>query len=35
MKYYKENFYSFTESLVRKYDIPPMSESELGDFLHI
>jgi hypothetical protein len=33
-KCYKENFYDFTESLVRKYNIPAMNETELDDFLH-
>ena len=31
---YQENFYHFSESLVRKYDIPNMNESELDAFLH-
>ena len=31
---YQENFYRFSESLVRKYDIPNMNESELDAFLH-
>ena len=26
---YQENFYRFTESLIKKYDIPNMNESEL------
>lgn len=30
---YQENFYRFTESLVKKYDIPNMNESELDAFL--
>ena len=30
---YQENFYRFTESLVKKYDIPKMNESELDAFL--
>lgn len=30
---YRENFYRFTESLVEKYDIPNMNESELDAFL--
>jgi hypothetical protein len=31
---YQENFYRFTESLAKKYDIPEMNESELDAFLH-
>ena len=31
---YQENFYHFTESLAKKYDIPDMNESELDTFLH-
>ena len=31
---YQENFYRFSESLARKYDIPNMNESELDAFLH-
>lgn len=31
---YQEDFYNFTESLVRKYNIPEMNETELDDFLH-
>jgi len=30
---YQENFYRFTESLVKKHDIPNMNESELDAFL--
>lgn len=33
-RHYQENFYRFTESLAKKYDIPNMSESELDAFLH-
>jgi len=33
-KRYQEDFYRFTESLVRKRNIPKMSESELDTFLH-
>ena len=33
-KRYQEDFYRFTESLVRKHNIPQMSESELDTFLH-
>ena len=33
-KRYQEDFYRFTESLVRKHNIPPMNESELDTFLH-
>lgn len=31
---YQEDFYRFTESLVRKHNIPQMNESELDIFLH-
>ena len=31
---YQEDFYHFAESLVKKYDIPKMNESELDAFLH-
>jgi len=31
---YQEDFYCFAESLVKKYDIPKMNESELDAFLH-
>ncbi len=31
---YQEGFYRFTESLVRKRNIPQMNESELDTFLH-
>ena len=31
---YQEDFYRFTESLVRKHNIPQMNESELDTFLH-
>jgi len=33
-KRYQEDFYSFTESLAKKYNIPDMSEQELDVFLH-
>jgi len=33
-KTYQENFYKFTESLVKKYNIPNMSDDELDDLLH-
>ncbi len=33
-KRYREDFYSYTESLAQKYNIPDMSEQELDDFLH-
>lgn len=33
-KRYQEEFYRFTESLVRKRNIPQMNESELDAFLH-
>jgi len=31
---YKKNFYEYTEKLVKKYDIPKMSQEELDAFLH-
>jgi len=31
---YQENFYRFTESLAKKYNIPDMNESKLDTFLH-
>ncbi len=31
---YQEDFYRFTGSLAKKYDIPDMNESELDAFLH-
>jgi len=31
---YQDDFYRFTESLVQKYNIPEMSETELDSFLH-
>jgi hypothetical protein len=33
-KRYQNDFYRFTESLVQKYNIPEMDESELDIFLH-
>ena len=33
-KSYRESFYRYTESLVKKYDIPDMNETELDNFLH-
>ena len=33
-KSYKESFYSYTESFVKKYNIPEMNEHQLDDFLH-
>jgi hypothetical protein len=33
-KRYQEDFYRFTESLIRKRNIPQMNESELDAFLH-
>ena len=33
-KSYRESFYRYTESFVKKYDIPAMNESQLDDFLH-
>jgi len=31
---YQNDFYRFSESLVRKHNIPDMSKSELDSFLH-
>jgi len=31
---YQNDFYRFTESLVQKYNIPEMDESELDTLLH-
>ncbi len=31
---YREDFYEYTESLVKKYNIPQMSEERLDSFLH-
>ena len=33
-KSYRESFYQYTESLVKKYDIPDMNETDLDNFLH-
>lgn len=33
-KRYQNDFYRFTESLVKKYKIPEMDESELDTLLH-
>jgi len=33
-KRYRENFYAYTEGLVKKYKIPAMREEELDTFLH-
>ena len=33
-KRYQNDFYRFTESLVQKYNIPEMDESELDTLLH-
>ena len=33
-KRYQNDFYRFTESLVQKYNMPEMDESELDTFLH-
>ena len=33
-KRYQDDFYRFTESLVRERNIPQMNESELDTFLH-
>lgn len=31
---YRENFYNYTESLAKQYNIPAMTEKELDEFLH-
>lgn len=31
---YQENFYRYSESLVKRHGIPRMSEAELDKFLH-
>ena len=31
---YRQSFYSYTESLLKKYNIPEMNESQLDGFLH-
>ncbi|MBU1053716.1 MAG: hypothetical protein KKC46_07790 [Proteobacteria bacterium] len=31
---YQANFYRFADSLLKKYDIPDMNESELDNYLH-
>jgi 23S rRNA maturation-related 3'-5' exoribonuclease YhaM len=33
-KEYKNSFYTYTESLLKKYNIPTMDEDELDTFLH-
>jgi len=33
-KNYRESFYRYTESFLKKYNIPDMNESQLDDFLH-
>ncbi|MBA7549089.1 hypothetical protein ES705_41562 [subsurface metagenome] len=33
-KSYRERFYLYTESFLKKYNIPEMNESQLADFLH-
>jgi hypothetical protein len=33
-KSYRESFYRYTESFLKKYNIPDMNESQLDDFLH-
>lgn len=33
-KRYREIFYAYTESLIKKYKIPAMSEKELDAYLH-
>ena len=31
---YRKNFYGFTEGLLKKYNIPEMTDDELDTFLH-
>lgn len=31
---YRKSFYNYTQNLVKKYNIPEMTENELDDFLH-
>ena len=31
---YRKDFYNFTEGLVKKYNIPEMTDDELNKFLH-
>ncbi len=33
-KEYKDSFYTYTESLLKKHNIPRMNEDELDTFLH-
>jgi uncharacterized protein len=33
-KGYRNSFYAYTESLLKKYNIPRMTEDELDTFLH-
>ncbi|MDY7032058.1 MAG: hypothetical protein SVY10_09125 [Thermodesulfobacteriota bacterium] len=33
-KEYRNSFYEYTESLLKKYDLPRMDEDELDTFLH-
>jgi len=33
-KEYKNSFYTYTKSLLKKYNIPRMDEDELDTFLH-
>jgi len=33
-KSYRESFYRYTESFLKKYNIPEMNESQLDDFLY-
>jgi len=33
-KSYRESFYRYTESFLKKYNIPEMNEPQLDDFLH-
>ena len=33
-KDYRNSFYAYTESLLKKYNIPRMTEDELDTFLH-
>ena len=33
-KSYRKNFYQYSESIAKKYNIPKMNESQLDAFLH-
>ena len=33
-KSYRESYYQYTESFLKKYNIPEMNESQLDDFLN-